>query len=283
MFPKTLVENKSFWFNEPRFLGLTEKSWPNLHIGDNFADFQKVNFADLHLKTTCALGTSVEANMSKIMNVMDVNRYSLVDKLLKVTGYVIKFKNKLVDILKNKEICQLRSKRRTPGMKTVVLSCDELIEGRLMWIYAAQQTLVNDVKNFEILKKQLGLFEDERGLWRCGGRMTNADMSLDMKHPFTLPKDNYFAKLVVINSHEKVKHNGVMETLSNSRTEFWITRSWNFIIRIIHECFLCKYMEGKNYDYPEAPPLPEFRVIVELIMPGPYLSRTFISNRIGWL
>ena len=77
---------------------------------------------------------------------------------MKVTGYVIKFKNKLVDILKNNEIRQLRSKRRTPGMETVVLSCDELIEGKLMWIYAAQQTLVNDVKNFEILKKQ---FEDE--------------------------------------------------------------------------------------------------------------------------
>ena len=61
MSPKTLVENKPFWFNGPRFLELTEKSWPNLHIGDNFAD---------------------------------VNRYSSPDKLLKVTGYVIKFKNK---------------------------------------------------------------------------------------------------------------------------------------------------------------------------------------------
>ena len=54
--PKTLVENKSFWFNRPRFLGLTEKPWPNLHIGNNFAD--------LHLKTMCVLGTSVEANMN---------------------------------------------------------------------------------------------------------------------------------------------------------------------------------------------------------------------------
>ena len=33
--------------------------------------------------------------MNKMMNVMDVNRYSSLDKLLKVTGYVIKFKNKV--------------------------------------------------------------------------------------------------------------------------------------------------------------------------------------------
>ena len=84
------TENKQFWFNWPGSLGLTEKSWPNLHIGDNFTDSQRSSFADLHLKTMCALGTSVENavvnDMNKIMNGMDVNKYGSLHKLLKVTG-----------------------------------------------------------------------------------------------------------------------------------------------------------------------------------------------------
>ena len=59
-----------------------------------------------------------------------------------------------------------------------------------------------------------------RGLLRCGGRRENADMNFDTKHQFILPKDNNFTKLVVINSHEKMKDNGVMETLSNLRIDF---------------------------------------------------------------
>ena len=67
-----------------------------------------------------------------------------------------------------------------------------------------------------------------------------------MKHPYLLPKKSYFTKLVVINLHEEVKHNGVIETLNNLRTEFWIAQSRTFIKKILHECILCKYMEGKS-------------------------------------
>ena len=89
--------------------------------------------------------------------------------------------------------------------------------------------------------------------------MKNVEMNYDTKYPYLLPKNSYFTKLVVINSHKDVKHNGVKQTQSNLRLEFWITQSRNFVKKITHEC-LCKYMEGKKYDYPEAPPLTEFRM-----------------------
>ena len=36
------------------------------------------------------------------------------------------------------------------------------------------------------LKAQLNLFLDERGLWRCGGRLANADLPNATKYPLVL-------------------------------------------------------------------------------------------------
>ena len=90
--------------------------------------------------------------------------------------------------------------------------------------------------------------------------MKNADLKYDAKYPYILPKESYFTALVIINAHKEVKHNGMKETLRNLRTEFWVTRSRNFIKKIIHSCITCRYVEGKSYDYPKTPALPKFRV-----------------------
>ena len=89
-------------------------------------------------------------------------------------------------------------------------------------------------------------------------------MNYDTKYPyiltFILTKDSYFTKLVVMNSHASVKHNGLKETLCDMQSEFWVTKPRNYIKKLIEDCLLCKYMEGKSYDYPMQPPLPDFPV-----------------------
>lgn len=109
----------------------------------------------------------------------------------------------------------------------------------------------NDLKKFGTLKRErdLGLIIDEDELWRCGGRrIDNMNVSYDTCFPYLLSKESYFTKLVVIHSHETVKHNGVKETLNHIRRTFWITRSCNFVKKLIHWCFLCRYFEGQSYD-----------------------------------
>ncbi|KAL5518067.1 hypothetical protein EMCRGX_G003740 [Ephydatia muelleri] len=104
------------------------------------------------------------------------------------------------------------------------------------------------------------MFTDESGLWRCGGRLTNADMPQPSKHPILLETTHPFTTLIVKECHEKVMHNGVRETLSELRSRYWIVRGRSFIRRILHECLVCKKMQGQHYIIPPSPPLPEFRV-----------------------
>ena len=58
-------------------------------------------------------------------------------------------------------------------------------------------------------------------------------------------------------AHERVLHDGVKETLTETRSKFWIPRGRSFTKKIIHKCVTCRRFEGPPYKAPEPPPLPE--------------------------
>jgi hypothetical protein len=61
-------------------------------------------------------------------------------------------------------------------------------------------------------------------IWKCGGRLSNANIELSAKHPVFLPSDHWFSTLLVEECQRRVMHNGVRETLCEIRSEHWIAR-----------------------------------------------------------
>ena len=109
-----------------------------------------------------------------------------------MTAHVLKFVN------------ILRKKRETPE-----LTIDILSEAEQRWIRDTQSILEENPK-FPSWKTQFGLFKDDNQIWRCGGRLQNADISFSSKHPILLHKDH---ALIIQSAHQRVQHNGVKETL----------------------------------------------------------------------
>ena len=95
---------------------------------------------------------------------------------------------------------------------------DFVKEAKIIWIKYEQSKLVT-VKNFVNLKKQLRLFKDEHGLFRCEGRLKFADLDYDTKNPYLITKSN-FAKLVVRKAHEQVNHTPPETQLINLDVNF---------------------------------------------------------------
>ena len=122
------------------------------------------------------------------------------------------------------------------------------------------QTLLAQETRFNEWKRQFGLFLDHKGVWRCGGRLDNADLQYATKHPIFLSKHHYLAVLTVRSAHEKVLHNGVKDTLTQIRAKYWIVQGRSLVKGIIQRCVVCRRFEGKPYASPAPPPLPEFRV-----------------------
>ena len=98
-----------------------------------------------------------------------------------------------------------------------------MIRAKELWVMECQKDLILDQK-FKDWKHQFHLFQDNRGVWRCGGRLHNADLPYNALYPILLPSTHYFTQLVVRRAHFRVGHNGVKETLTELRTRYWIIK-----------------------------------------------------------
>ena len=183
--------------------------------------------------------------MSQIVH---CEQYSTVRRLLRVTAYVVKF----VRFLKQKT-------QSSDTYLSTDLTATEISDAETLWVKEAQALLVKDDK-FDCWKKQFNLFLDAFGIWRCGGRISNADVLYATKHPILLPKGHHLTSLIVLRAHERVHHDGTRETLTEVRSRYWIVQGRSVVKMVLRNCTLCRKFEGKPYLAPPPPPLPKFRV-----------------------
>ena len=123
----------------------------------------------IELKPSQPLCLVATTETKTIDSIVDITRFSSLQKLLQTTGMVLR--------------AVKRFRKATDQDDS--LSC--LLEAELLWIKSAQSTLI-DVKQ---LTKQFNLFKDEQGVLRCGGRLANTDALYAVKYPIILPKRSY--------------------------------------------------------------------------------------------
>ena len=117
-----------------------------------------------------------------------------------------------------------------------------------------EQFELQNSANYKDLSWSLGLFEDKNGNLRCKGRIENAALPYETRIPILIPGDRDFAKLLVLDSNELVKHDEVKETLVKLRSQFWIVRSSQYVRKIIAKCQVYARYEGRRYQAPRLPP-----------------------------
>ena len=174
-------------------------------------------------------------------------KYSSLTKLVRVTGYVLKF------------IRNLKGRHTPTTEGSCALSTDDVNDGLRYWLKKLQLILI-EMKEFELWKQQFGLFKDSDGLWRCRGRLSNAELPSSAKHPILLPKDHHVTKLIIWDCHIRVMHSGTKATLTELRSRYWIISGRQTVRKLFYGCTVCHRYQGKPYSSLEAPPLPSFRV-----------------------
>ena len=111
-----------------------------------------------------------------------------------------------------------RFKSRKKEAQPPVYTAEERKQAETLWVKSAQQS-ITDLKN---LTKQFNLFKDECGVWCCGGRLANTEVPFATKFPILIPRSHYLSTLIVKQAHERVLHDGVKETFTETRSKFWI-------------------------------------------------------------
>jgi len=133
---------------------------------------------------------TVNSQSTSLDNVIDCSGFSCLERLLWVTALVFKF------------IRLLKAKHRGTNEKPEITSAD-MEEAELCWIKEVQRSL-KDKDKFRSWKQQLNLFEDERGVVRCRGRLRSPDLADSAKYPILLDTKHHLTTFTVWSCHRKV-------------------------------------------------------------------------------
>ena len=171
--------------------------------------------------------------------------FSLYQRLLRVTAYVMKF----LRVLKNGNDCRHKGQ-----------SFDfDLARAEIYWIKILQESLLEEHK-FSQWKQQFGMFVDNEGLWRCKGRLSEADIMESATYPILLDANHHITALIVKSCHEKVLHGGMKDTLTELRSRFWIVRERQVVRKLLFHCVICRRFDSQPFQPPPPPSLPGLRV-----------------------
>ncbi|XP_038106567.1 uncharacterized protein LOC119766204 [Culex quinquefasciatus] len=77
------------------------------------------------------------------------------------------------------------------------------------------------------------------GVMRVGGRLSNAKISTNRKHPLILDHHHPFTRLVVMYFHERLFHAGQQLLIASVRSKFWPVNVHSLARQVIHECISC--------------------------------------------
>jgi len=241
------LQSSSLWFRGPAWLS-SECDWPKwsptsiLHIS-----------TDEDVEPTIPVLEITTENKPGVNQCIDINRYSKLHKLYRVTAYVLRFVNNL---------------KAASSKVTGPLTAKELNQSQKLWITATQQEIFsNELINIQSslsprlpLVRQLRLYLNKEGIICCGGRIHNAPVSHSAKFPFLLPRKHKFTELIVRDAHEKHFHTGTNSTVTYIRQRYWIPAARQCVKNILRHCVVCNKLCGNHYKAPNPPPLPRHRV-----------------------
>ena len=86
---------------------------------------------------------------------------------------------------------------------------------------------------------RLDPFPDKDGVLRVGGRIRNALVSYEIKHPVILPSKGHVTTLLVRYHHQRIRHQGRGMTLNDLRSHgYWVIGGSSSVSRCISKCVI---------------------------------------------
>ena len=234
---------KNEWFNGPLFLYNTECEWPS-------QESTKPQLSELEIKKekTIQLAINVE-NKGDITTLIDIEKYSSLNKLFSVTAFVLRFINNLKNSVNKKQ-----------NLIKGNLTTEEIKHAEYIWIKTLQEKH-STTEKFIKIKSSLKLYLDEEGIYRCKSRLCETEnLSFNHCNPIYLPNEEHFIRLIILKAHTHVCHNGVESTLNQLRTKYWIVKGRQKVKTILKHCVICRLCQAKPCLPPISPPLPNYRV-----------------------
>ncbi|XP_045028397.1 uncharacterized protein LOC123471281 [Daphnia magna] len=147
-------------------------------------------------------------------------------------------------------------------------SADELKSARRLLIRVSQRnSFPDDLSSLRKAKSvrpesrllKLTVYLDDAGIIRVGGRLENAPISAEARHPAVLEPKHPLTRLLIRWAHISVAHGRADRTLAEVRASYWVLKGRKATKSVTTTCLYCSRMRAKPFQ-PMMAPLPAERV-----------------------
>ncbi|XP_058799844.1 uncharacterized protein LOC131669162 [Phymastichus coffea] len=209
--PVDFLGNRS-WLEGPIWLTNSEAMWP--------VDKMELLKSLPGLRAVVSLASGTRNDI--------FSRFSSYTTLLKVIAFCLRFRPT------NKYKCRAIGVQEKRETERIVL---KIIQGEQ---FSSEISLLSQAKPAKTQRiAAFDPFLDEHGLLRVGGRLKNATIAFDQKHPLSLPSRHHVTDLIIRETHLRNFHAGCLSTLSAIRQRFWIFDARNQVRKIVRDCVEC--------------------------------------------
>ncbi|CAB0005310.1 unnamed protein product, partial [Nesidiocoris tenuis] len=188
--PQAICNNRSWW-KGPQWLASDPDAWPISRVRAAMDDPQVLQ----EKRTKQFLNVSNE--VPQLFPELEA-RYSSLSHLQSVVAWCLRFSNNTKNP-QNRSSGPLSSVELRTALSTLVKRVQKL---RLRSEIEDAQLEKPQLK----ITKKLGLFLDDNGILRVGGRLKYAQIPFDAKHPALLPQDSELTNLIINQAHEDCLH-----------------------------------------------------------------------------
>ena len=229
-----LISN-SMWLSGPDFLRADEEDWPDP------LPVQQPAQEDVEVKVeSFATATVVDPGGA----LPDPRKFTSWTKYNRTVAWILRF-------VHNSKLNGERKRQRHTGPLTV-LELEEaekiIIKAVQVEAYSAELQTLRAGQHLSKKKSNIADLSpllDADGILRVGGRLSNAPLDSDARHPVLLPAGSDVTRMITYEKHCMLMHAGIEHTLNEVRQRFWIPRGRARVKRVIFDCAICRNRRAK--------------------------------------
>ncbi|PIK53264.1 hypothetical protein BSL78_09838 [Apostichopus japonicus] len=226
------------WLQGPDFLLKGKHAWPASPLERN------IDIAAVESHEILAGHAEVRQGTVNLTNEDDpvrklIERYSTWNSLKRGVAWMLRLKSILLSRAKGQYNSLIGS--------LPVMELQDAERNIIIWL---QKRTFPDVENQARCQDRKGGWSSTtfkklcpivvNGVLRVGGRLANASIAYDQKHPVILLSDNHVTKLVIQHHHTLVGHMGAGMTWTSLRDYYWVIRGGAAVRKVLGKCIACR-------------------------------------------
>ncbi|XP_035920072.1 uncharacterized protein LOC118517729 [Anopheles stephensi] len=236
--PEELL-NCERWWHGPRWLAYSHDAWPN------HPPAVKENDGVIEERATASRIVTVSTRCEFRDKLFE--RYSSYYRLRRVVAYCLRFMECIKGANKSSRV-SCKDAPHIEEKSVPPLTATELRRAELKLCQLAQRdSFAEELKVLAQEKhvsdksklKWLSPYIDHTGVLRVGGRLGNADLPEEGRHPAILSAKHPLSVLLAVAYHLQLLHAGPQLLLATLRQRFWLIGGRNLVKAVYHRCHVC--------------------------------------------